>query len=127
MPAVRVMVRLRRRSRTATLPRLTVVSVPSQRSAVIQTVPLTVAAEWRPRVRKRPFAVARRRRIVRRESCAAPAPAVAAAAGAATAKARALQAQLGQPALRARARDCKTWNKPALKRPDCVFGPTRSR
>ena len=52
------MVCLRRKSRTATLPRLTVVSVPSQRSVTVQTVPRTVAAEWRPRVRKRPLAFA---------------------------------------------------------------------
>jgi hypothetical protein len=33
------------KSRTATLPRLTLVSVPSQRSVVVQSVPRTVAAE----------------------------------------------------------------------------------
>src|SRR5829696_9096903 len=117
------MVRLRRRSRTATFPRLTVVSVPSQRSAVTQTVPLTVAAEWRARVRKRPLAVALRRRIVRRESCAAFAPPTAAPP-------RARQRLKPEPFSRssvspfcARARDCSTWKSPALKRPDCVFEP----
>ena len=59
---------LRRLSRTATLPRVTVVRVPSQRSVTVKIVPRTVAEEKRPRVRKRPFAFARRRRIFRRET-----------------------------------------------------------
>ncbi len=54
---------LRRKSRTTTLPRLTLVSVPSQRSIVSQIVPRTVAELLRPRVRKRPFAFARSRLI----------------------------------------------------------------
>jgi hypothetical protein len=45
LPVRRVMVRLRRKSRTATLPRVTLVRVPSQRSSVIHLVPRTVAAE----------------------------------------------------------------------------------
>jgi hypothetical protein len=45
------MFRFRRKSRTTTLPRLTEVSVPSQRSVVVQIVPRTVADELRPLVR----------------------------------------------------------------------------
>jgi hypothetical protein len=40
---------------TSTTPRLTVVSVPSQRSSTRQIVPRTVAAAWRPRVRNLPW------------------------------------------------------------------------
>ena len=59
------MVFLRRKSRTATLPRETLVSVPSQRSVIFHLVPRTVADELRPRVRKRPRVFARSRRILR--------------------------------------------------------------
>ena len=43
------------RSRTLTVPRLTVVSVPSQRSSVSQIVPRTVAALYLPFVRNLPL------------------------------------------------------------------------
>src|SRR5512133_2691335 len=49
------MVRWRRRSRTLTVPRLTVVSVPSQRSDVSQIVPRTVAELYLPFVRNFPL------------------------------------------------------------------------
>ena len=65
MPARRLIVFLRRMSRTATRPRFTRVSVPSQRSVTVQSVPRTVAEEYRPRVRKRPLPLPRRRRTVR--------------------------------------------------------------
>src|SRR3954447_807925 len=55
-PAFTVTFFLRRKSRTTTAPSLTIVSVPSQRSSVIQVVPRTVALLWRPRVWKRPLA-----------------------------------------------------------------------
>src|SRR3979409_33712 len=45
----------RRRSRTLTVPRLTVVSVPSQRSVVSQIVPRTVAELYLPFVRNLPL------------------------------------------------------------------------
>ena len=54
-----------RKSRTATFPRFTVVSVPSQRSATVQIVPRTVATLLRPLVRKRPLAFPRSLRTVR--------------------------------------------------------------
>src|SRR3954466_2163750 len=54
-----------RKSRTATVPRETLVSVPSQRSVTVQIVPRTVADEYRPRVRKRPLPLPRKRRILR--------------------------------------------------------------
>ena len=50
-----------RRSRTATVPVRTMVSVPSQRSRTPQSVPRTVAAANRPVVWKRPFALPRNR------------------------------------------------------------------
>src|SRR5215207_9811831 len=53
-----------------TTPRRTLVRVPSQRSMVSQIVPRTVAALYRPRVRKRPLALERRRRIASRLSAA---------------------------------------------------------
>src|SRR5215210_7461787 len=110
---------LRRKSRTATRPRLTFVSVPSQRSVVSQTVPRTVAELLRPRVRKRPRALERNRRIVRRDSCAAdaerPLP-------------RARQRRKLEPFRRSsvsplalRRRDWTAWNSPREKLPDCVF------
>src|SRR3954466_12761566 len=54
-----------RKSRTATVPRETLVSVPSQRSVTVQIVPRTVADEYRPRVRKRPLPLPLSRRILR--------------------------------------------------------------
>lgn len=66
MPARKSTVLRARKSRTTTLPRRTFVMVPSQRSETVQSVPRTVAELWRPRVRKRPLARPRRRRIVRR-------------------------------------------------------------
>ena len=52
------------------MPRFTCVSVPSQRSVTVQTVPRTVALEFRPVVRNRPETLERRRRRRRRESAA---------------------------------------------------------
>src|SRR4051794_41225964 len=46
---------LSRKSRTTTVPSLTVVFVPAQVSVIVHFVPRTVADELRPRVRKRPF------------------------------------------------------------------------
>src|ERR671925_364088 len=59
---------LRLEARTTTRPRWTLVSVPSQRSAIVHFVPRTVAELVRPLVRKRPRALARRRLIVARLS-----------------------------------------------------------
>ena len=63
MPARTVMFFLRRKSRTMTVPRFTLVRVPSQRSVTSQIVPRTVAELFRPLVRKRPLAFDRRRLI----------------------------------------------------------------
>src|SRR5262245_28680523 len=115
------MVFLRRKSRTATVPRVTLVSVPSQRSAVIQIVPRTVAAERLPRVRKRPLALALSLRSVRLESLAAEARLP-----------RFLVVQLlklepfnlsSVRPLSRFLRDCSTWNRPALNLPSWVFWP----
>src|SRR5688572_8604208 len=114
------MVFLRRKSRTATLPRLTVVRVPSQRSAMVQTVPRTVAEELRPRVRYRPVALERRRRIVRRESPAAVAePERSLPRARQPLKLPPLSRSSVSPRAR-RARDWSTWKTPALKLPDWV-------
>ena len=59
--------RLRCRSRTSTLPSVTLVSVPSQRSVVTHFVPRTVATLSRPWVRKREcLSLPHRRRTTRR-------------------------------------------------------------
>src|SRR3954447_17102027 len=49
------MFRLRAKSRTVTAPAVTFVTVPSQRSAVSQVVPLIAAELKRPRVRNLPL------------------------------------------------------------------------
>src|SRR6185437_12821251 len=54
-PALTVTVFLRRRSRTWTVPRLTLVNVPSQRSSTSQIVPRTVAELYLPPVRNLPL------------------------------------------------------------------------
>ena len=67
LPAVRVIVRLRRRSRTVTLPRLTWVSVPSQRSVVTQTCPAHRCGGVAPARAEAAPRVGAGRRIARRE------------------------------------------------------------
>jgi hypothetical protein len=66
-PALTRRVRGRRpvRSRAVTTPRRTTIDVPRQRSSVSQRVPRTVAAPYRPRVRKRPLPSPHRRRTER--------------------------------------------------------------
>jgi hypothetical protein len=54
-PAFTVTVLLALKSRTRTVPRVTFVSVPSQRSWTSQIVPRTVAELYLPLVRKRPL------------------------------------------------------------------------
>src|SRR4051812_1362424 len=54
-----------RKSRTATFPRETLVSVPSQRPGTVQILPRAAADEYRPRWRNPPFALPRQRRILR--------------------------------------------------------------
>src|SRR3954447_21337890 len=61
------------RSRTTTLPFDTFVVVPEQLSFTRYWVPRTVAVEWRPRVRKRPFTFANSRRDGRRRAACTPA------------------------------------------------------
>ena len=88
-----------------------------------QMVPRTVAELFRPVVRKRPFALPRRRRIARRLSAAlAPAPAVP----------RCLQRLKLPPLSRrsvsplaARLRDWSTWNTPFEKRPSWIWSSRR--
>src|SRR5687768_11262866 len=83
-------------------------------------VPRTVAEEFRPPVRKRPRALARKRRTVRRESPAADAL-----------RPRAEPQRLKLPPFRLnwvrprsrRLRDWSTWNTPWLNLPDCVRLP----
>src|SRR5918996_2015714 len=108
---------LRRKSRTATLPRLTVVSVPSQRSAVIHTVPRLVPADDLPRALQRPLVLERVRRIVRRRTWAAlaePEPPVLPARQ--LRKFPPLSRISVSPRAR-RARDWSTWNTPRLNLP----------
>src|SRR5215211_2481353 len=64
------MLRPRRTSLTFARPRRTFVSVPSQRSSICHTLASTVAELFRALIRKRPLALARRRRIVRRPPAA---------------------------------------------------------
>ena len=54
-PAFTLTVFLRLKSRTATVPRRTLVRVPSQRSSTSQIVPRTVAALYLPSVRNLPL------------------------------------------------------------------------
>src|SRR3954447_15958322 len=61
------------RSRTTTLPFDTFVVVPEQLSFTRYCVPRTVAVECRPRVRKRPFTFANRRRLGRLRAALTPA------------------------------------------------------
>ena len=63
-----------RRLRTATTPRVTRVSVPSQRSTTCQIVPRTVAELLRPRARKRPLPLPHSLRTVRVAAVRATAP-----------------------------------------------------
>src|ERR671919_277173 len=111
-----MMVFLRRKSRTATLPRLTVVRVPSQRSAVIHTVPRLVPAEYLPRELQRPLVFERTRRIVRRRTWAAPADLPRRPA-----RQRLKFEPLSRISVRPfarRARDWSTWKTPRLNFPD---------
>src|SRR3954454_7458991 len=51
------------KSRTVTVPRLTLVRVPAHVSFIVKAVPRTVAELWRPRVRKRPFTLLKSERL----------------------------------------------------------------
>ena len=101
---------LRRLSRTATLPRVTVVRVPSQRSVTVKIVPRTVAEEKRPRV-EAPLRV---------RTQAPDLPSRDAAPRGSGALATPLAAKL-PPSTRSvspldeRLRDCSTWKAPPKK------------
>ena len=96
MPARTITVRLRRKSRTTTRPRLTLVSVPSQRSMTSQIVPRTVAELLRPLVRKRPARVSAQAPDHAPAEPAARARAPALAGPCAAPEAAALQPHLGE-------------------------------
>src|SRR3954452_6688604 len=109
------------RSRTTTVPCTTFVVVPEQLSLTRYLVPRTVAVEWRPRVRKRPFTFANGRGEGRLRAAVTPAE-----------PARAfgfLQSRLKFPppsmfaVVSGEAFDCLVMNTPRLNCPFCVVVP----
>lgn len=111
----------RRKSRTITLPRATLVRVPSHRSVTVHTVPRTVAEAYRPLVRKRPLPLPRNRRTVRRDlEISAPLELrLPRDRDAQPLKLAPLRRSSVRPLAR-RLRDCKAWKTPALNSPVCV-------